>query len=112
MKIPFFDLDGRTLTDTRALRVATRPGVLGSYGVEEDTNPRGNESLGRPNEEAVRKSISDPSDEDPRGLSKAQATGHRRRAGKKIRSILGCGDHGESGRKTAFRDGRVRGGGQ
>lgn len=35
--------------------------ILGSHGVGEDMNLRRNELLGRPNEEAVRKPMPDPS---------------------------------------------------
>ena len=94
-------------------RVATWPEVLGPHGFEENMNFPRNELPGRPNEEAARKPMPDPSDEDPVGLSEAQARGHRgRRAGKKIGTVLVRGDLRKSGRKTASRDGPAPGGGR
>lgn len=107
MKVPFFELDGMSLNDTRALHIVTRPEVLGPHGAEEDTILHRDELLGRANEEAVRKSLPVPY-EDHQELE-AQARGYRGRAGKKIGPILDHGDPREEGRGTMFRDGRTSG---
>ncbi len=110
MYVPFFDFDGMTFRDTRALHAATRSEVLGSHRAEEDTSLRRIEFLGRTDEEAVRRFLPDPSDEDPQGSLEARAGGSRKRVGKKIGLIPCRRDLRESGLWTVFCDGNVLGG--